>query len=137
MPDVSADERLACIDISSSDSDPGPGESGAVAGGGGGGTGLDSAGGGPGGTRGTGRSPGTGGAPVELVSDCDTGRSAQESACKQPRSYAMQWLRVSLHDQSQPTHRRNERNRIHQAYSAIVVVRTDAVRLDVRNVFGW
>jgi hypothetical protein len=49
-PDVSADERLACIDISSSDSDPGPGESGAAAAGGGGGTGLDSVAG----TRGVG-----------------------------------------------------------------------------------
>jgi hypothetical protein len=41
-PDVSAEERLACMDISSSDSEPGPGESGTAAGGGGG-TGRDSA----------------------------------------------------------------------------------------------
>ncbi len=43
-PDMSVDERLACVDISSSDSDPGPGE--VTARGGGGGTARDSTGGG-------------------------------------------------------------------------------------------
>ena len=47
-PDISVDERLACVDISSSDSEPALGDNW-VAAGGGGGTGRDSATGGRGG----------------------------------------------------------------------------------------
>lgn len=85
---------LWCIDISSSDSDPGPGERGVAAtGGGGGGTGRDSGGGGPEGGRVVGRSPGTGGAPM------DSGRSANtlvnRSDFGHPICFRCKWLLCS------------------------------------------